>query len=487
MLITVITASNYTEAFDQIQSVSQKTDGVELRLDYGLDFSAVKKLRETFSLPMIFTLRKKSQGGLYSKDESERLHMIEKFCELQPEYVDIEYDVSREWIEKLQKQFKNIKWLASYHNFDETPENLEIILQAMQHPVFSFYKIAAQANSTLDALRMFCFLKKNPTVLGLCMGELGQSTRLLAPIFHPFFIYAAIDENKKAASGQLTLDELISIYHVNQLNAATKIYALLGDPVKQSVGHILHNQAIRFLKQNAVYIKLLISKEELPKAISYLRQLPFYGFSITMPLKETIVSFVDELDEGASVIQAINTIVVKDSKWIALNTDGLGAVMALNQNLSNKKILLLGAGGAARAILYETKKAGAIVTIVNRTLERAEALAKSFQANTLSLERLNEAVYDIIINTVSHETPLNITQFIPKTIAMDCVYQPIETDFLLPAKNFFCTPIPGYEMFINQAILQLKQWFIDTHKNSLSIEKMMRKYFKLMDKTSIFQ
>lgn len=493
MIITVIQCHNYDIVTQQIRQIHTLTDGIELRIDYAdtLDLDAITALRHEFKIPMIFTLRKQSQGGFYQQDEAQRLQDILALCEIGPDYIDLENDVPHDFVEALSLEFPRIKLICSYHNFNETPSDLTAILQSMQHPRFHVYKLAMKASNTLDALRLMQFVNTNRThycLTGISMGEAGQSTRILSSVIGNAMHYASIDESQATAPGQLTLNELLTTYSFRILNGESKIYALLGDPVSLSVGHILHNQNFALTHTNAVYIKLRVTKDELPDVIRQCRTLPFSGFSITMPLKETIIPLLDEIDPSSQPIKAINSVVLEQGRLIGFNTDGMGAIKAITDriDIAGLTILILGAGGAARAIAYEALQHKANVIILNRTVTKAARLAEELgcrSGDLTSLNGLKSAA--VVINTLpSHvyseqsiKDWLQSDAFPSRCIAMDIVYNPIHTPFLQLAKRAHCTCIFGYEMFINQAILQVMRWYNPNTQLLLDIKQRMQNFF----------
>lgn len=493
MLIAVIPVTDYASAERELQLAQQASvDGIELRLDYlkNLDISRISNLRAACHLPVIFTLRKKSQGGLYAHNEDQRLDILLDLCRLNPDYLDIEYDTATDFLQKLSQDFPQIKLICSYHNFEYTPEDLDKIFQSMQAPYFTAYKIATQANNTVDALRMLQFSQninqQQHNFTGICMGEDGQCTRILSPVINNYFHYAILNQEKNTASGQLSIDELITIYHFRQLTNTTKIYAVLGNPVNSSVGYILHNRAIRIMGENAVYIKLRLTADELPAAIALCRHLPFAGFSITMPLKEATVALLDEVDPTAKAIAAINTIALRQQCYIGFNTDGKGAVQALAEvlPLNKQTIIIIGAGGAARAIAYIAHQQGAKIIILNRTLAKAQKLAAEVagQAEQLTADfDLNKWNYTTLVNTLPAsayaEKNLQALTLQPNRLAMDIVYRPLMTPFLKWASeaNYHC--IAGSKMYINQALQQIQHWYDPSPSMLSAIKEMMRLWF----------
>jgi 3-dehydroquinate dehydratase/shikimate dehydrogenase len=365
------------------------------------------------------------------------------------------------------------------------------ILQSMQHTCFYAYKLAMKANNTSDALRLMQFVKTKSTqycLTGIGMGEAGQSTRILSAVIGNAMHYVSLDESQATAPGQLTLNELLTTYSFHRHNRESKIYALLGDPVCLSQGHILHNQNFALTQTNAVYIKLRVTPDELPDLINQCRRLPFSGFSITMPLKETIIPLLDEIDLSSRPIKAINSVVLEQEKLIGFNTDGIGAIQAVTDrvDIAGQTVVILGAGGAARAIAYAALQQKADVIILNRTVTKAEYLAEELgckSGNLTNLSCLKKAA--VVINTlpsqVFSEPSINNwfqpSIFSSHCIAMDIVYSPIHTPFLQLAKFANCTCIFGYEMFINQAILQIRRWYNPNIQQLYDIKQRMKHFF----------
>ena len=361
------------------------------------------------TLPVIFTVRRASQGGQSALPETQRLQLLHQLAELSPEYIDIEYDTANDWLSEFRSQHPHIQLIGSYHNFSTTPDDLtaEFSPMLLNHP-FDILKIATFARNICDTLRLLIFLQaasRKHRMIGLAMGEYGQISRILAPIVGSLFTYGCLSADTASAPGQLTLAELTDIYRVHLLNADTAIYALLGDPVEQSPGHRFHNREFALRHKNAVYVKCRVNAEVLAQAMSLFRQLPFSGFSVTIPHKETVVQFVDELHEEAAVIRIVNTIRREHHCYLGFNTDASGAASVLEEivALKNQRILILGAGGSGKAIAYVLLARGAKVTLCNRTLLRAVAFTQQFGGTAIDFAALFTAEkfpYDIVINTL---------------------------------------------------------------------------------------
>ncbi len=470
MICTVIKGPTFQAALEQIEtSQQQSADYVELRLDLfeQWDVESLKKLRATCFIPMIFTLRDQTQGGAYRYSEKNRLARLQQLAALHPDYIDLEAHVPASFIEELGQAYPKIKLIISYHNFDTTPLDLDHIYKQMQRPQAAFYKIAVAANESTDALRLLCWKKqqahhKNLIVIG--MNTHGQPTRILAPIMESPWTYAPLNDIQQTAPGQINISTLKELYHYSSLHPKTEIYGLIGNPVEQSIGHLTHNHLMLQMELDAVYLKMPVNPEELPHFLKLARQLPFRGLSVTMPLKENILPWLDEVDPKAAAIGSVNTLVFKQGKIIGYNTDASGALDAIEMETKAKgqKIVIIGAGGAARAIAYEAIQRGGLVTILNRTVERACRLANDFKCSYGSLDEMDHYAtngYDILINSTPNPLPIDPSHLRSDALIMDIKNRPKETILLQHARQKGCRITYGYKMFVEQAIGQFNLWF----------------------------
>lgn len=399
-------------------------DLIELRLDL-IDEIDLQKIRAEFSIPMIFTVR----GG-YEK--------IKWAASFKPEYIDLDHNTSLEWIQAISPE---IKVILSHHDFEKTPEDLPGLFAVMQNKPAYFYKIAVQAQNTLDALRLMDLVGDN--LIAISMGSYGQMSRILKPA--PIH-YAALNPDETCASGQLTALELREKYRLN----AKDWYGLIGDPVDGSISDVTHNQRLNGF--DAVYVKMPVALNELSSFLTWARKMPFKGLSVTMPLKELVLSLIDFVDPEATEIGAVNTLKFDKGKIYGFNTDGKGALEALGP-VKNKHVAILGAGGAAKAIAYEAIKREAKVTLVNRDQEKARLIAERFQCKSGHL-----AEYDILINCTPLQMPVREDQILPNSIVMDTTITPPDTLLLQTAATKNCQVINGRAMFERQANRQFNIW-----------------------------
>ena len=439
-------------------------DGIELRLDYlsKIDFSVLETFLHASKRLILFALRKKSQGGKFQGTEEERENLITRLLKLKPHFFDLEGDMRSAFLMETINNHPNTKFILSHHDFEKTPENLDEIFRSLARYNPFTCKIAAMANSTNDALRMLLFSKLHPLASMISMGEKGEFARVLGKTTGNVIDYAALQGQTPTGPGQLTVEELVEIYRYPVLNQETVIYGLIGNPVAKSPGHLYHNGVFRRRNVNALYIKMIVNPEELGDFIRYAKEINIRGLSVTIPLKEKILPYIDELDPKTREIGAANTLRFQDDRIYGTNTDGTGALDAIEKQMKveGKKIALLGAGGAARGIAFEAKKRKASVTILNRTLSRAEKLAIDVGGNANGLNDVPRDT-DILINCSPNPLPIQSDLIPPKALVMETVIVPQITTFLQEALSRGCHVVYGEEMFFNQAASQTQFW-LDT-------------------------
>ncbi len=416
---TRLCATIRDDSLEAIQAANRSADLIEFRLDLFTprDFHA---LRNACQKPVIFKL----------------LEFDPKILHFSPDYIDLPFGIGHDL--KLP-----VPRICSYHDEEQTPD-LFALYEEMQQCPADYYKIATLARSSCDALRMLQLVRETKCI-GLCMGELGAITRIVAPVVGTPWIYAPATSDQMTTTGQLLLTELLETYNFRSLTSRSGLYGLIGDPLEKSQGHIIHNQSFKKLRIDAVYVKMPVKKEELREFLPLCQKLGFQGLSVTMPLKELIC-------EG----EAINTIAFRDGKMECWNTDGVGALDALEKKIkvSGKKIVILGAGGAAQAIAEEAKKRGAEVVIANRTLERA----KKWADRVVPLDRFASEGYDIMINCTP-TCPIQVEELLENRVVMDIISHPKMTPLLEGADLKGCTLIYGIEMWLEQARGQYFHWF----------------------------
>ena len=460
MLTKVITS-------EHIEDTAHQYGLIELRLDYwqNIEIPRVADFIAKACVPVMLTLRPSSDGGQFKDNETARINLLHQLIALSPAYFDIENTLENSVISQLNALNPSVKLVRSYHNFSETPLDLAAVLAEMQHPAVQIYKIATQANSTLDALRMLQFVQDQPpqTLIGLCLGEYGSCTRILAPVVGSCWTYVPQYDQVEVAPGMLTLNELVNIYNYPNLNRQTKIFALIGDPVEQSDGHYFHNAYYKDHNLNAVYVKFKLTKNELAEFFQRTKLLAITGVSVTMPLKESVLPFVDHVDEIVERVNAVNSLKLIKGEMFATNTDVSGVLLSVQQQmaLQDKKALVIGAGGAAKAVIYALQSAGALVSIINRSEDKAQLLAQQLAIRVQPYD-IKES-FDLVVNTLPdvpqlHDfiSPIVDNVVSSETLVMDIVYKPKQTAFIQCSQGYTTKIIYGEKMFIAQAEAQAK-------------------------------
>jgi len=251
-----------------------------------------------------------------------------------------------------------------------------------------------------------------------------------------------------------------------QINGATEIYGIIGNPVAHSLSPMMHNSAFEALGLNKVYVAFPATNAK--KALAGCKALGVHGLSVTIPHKETVLDHIDSVDPLAAKIGAVNTLIFdKDKKIHGLNTDWIGANRALADkvDIAGKNILLLGAGGSAKAIGFGLLEAGAQITLASRTESRVARLAGELDCDWIHLAEIEKVQADVLINATSvGMRPLENASLVPAEIlgnfqlVMDIVYSPLETRLLREAKSAGCEIIDGLAMLLHQGVAQFEAW-----------------------------
>ncbi len=264
------------------------------------------------------------------------------------------------------------------------------------------------------------------------------------------------------------------------IGARTKLCCLIGDPVEHSLSPVMHNAAFQELGLDYAYLAFRVSRERLGEAVAGIRALGFAGANVTIPHKIEVMKYLDEVDSLAQQIGAVNTIVNEDGKLVGYNTDGEGALQALSDSgieLKGKRVVLLGAGGAAHAIAFTLAKKERLqsLSVLNIIESESKALAQRVRTQTntptngmlLSAESLERAVEqaEVLINATSvGMSPRTSESIVPKgllrkdLVVFDIVYNPIETRLVREAREAGCVVVTGEKMLVNQGAKSFELW-----------------------------
>ena len=353
-LIEVITPSSWADLASKVTCVDPRIQTMEWRLD-GLcreslmQLDRLRQQLDSVNQRIILTLRPQSEYGSFIGSESERCDLIEQFAALQPDAIDIEHTVDVNWLESMVARYPAIQWIRSYHDWHKTPEDLASLYQRLQVKGVAFTKIVTTAAQAMDALRILKFLTKQCGVLAHTMGEHASFSRVLNLAFGSEGTYCQAGHH---ALGQMSPKEMLDIYHAHDISIQTACYALLGEDVSTSLGHIFHNQAFQKAKVDAVYVKIPVPSSVFDTVLSELYQLKIQGLSITMPFKQQVTrqSYVI-VSDTLKLLGIVNTLAWDVSGYLASNTDQ----RAVNACLAPKgqQVGILGMGSMGQIVAYE--------------------------------------------------------------------------------------------------------------------------------------
>lgn len=448
--------------------VEQGAKLVELRLDYINGQINLKRLLGDRPGPVIVTIRRPPDGGKYAGSEEERRVLLRTAIADGVEYVDLEDDTA-----DAIRRYGKTKRIVSHHDFRKTPEDLEEIHSRLAKLDPDVIKIATLANHPRDNLRMLRLVKESkvPTI-GICMGDIGTPSRLLCGRAGAPFSYATFHHERSLAPGQLSFQQMREIYDYDRVTAETEVYGVIGDPIAQSMSPLVHNAAFRALGHDKVYIPFRIPREDLNSFLDDAPELGIKGLSVTIPHKESVLKRVAKVDGAVRGVAAANTLVFEGEQIAGYNTDYRAAMDGLiaaleadgkSADMAGKVALVLGAGGAAKAIAFGLQRRGAEVVIASRTRERAEKLAEALGSKSVDWGTRHNFWVDFLINCTPvgmhphvDETPYDKHYLKPSMLVFDTVYNPESTLLVKDARLRSCTVVTGVEMFIRQAALQFK-------------------------------
>ena len=468
-----VTGPDAADMIEKAEMLVRDNSFLEFRLDYlskpALALPKVKRFIEAHpGTVVIATCRRVAGGGKFRGSLASQLNVLGKTAAAGCQLLDVELQTAtRCKPEQLQKLRNRAALVLSFHDFRGTRKLEETLEKMLAFPA-DFYKIVSTATTLSDNVTMMKFLSRESdkhSLVCMCMGEQGIISRVLGVRAGSVLTFASAGIGEETAPGQVTAQELRSVYRIEQVDAATRVYGVAGDPVSHSLSPTIMNAAFRRENVNAVYLKL--HAKTLKDLLRCVREIPIHGISVTMPYKESILPHLDNTDSHTSKIGACNTVVrAQDGKLYGFNTDAAGVVRPLERRLTTlegARILVLGAGGAARAAVFGLKERGSEVYILNRSAGPAKKLARQARARTLKRADLKKIAFDVIINATpvgmrnTRETPLQEKEINARYV-FDMVYDPAETRLLKLARERGAQVIPGIEMFVHQAARQFEIW-----------------------------
>lgn len=452
--------------------VEQGAELVELRLDHLGRAVNLSRLIDHRPGPVVVTVRRPADGGRWMKSEAERQMLLRSAIAAGIEYVDLEADVASQI-----PRYGKTKRIVSFHDMEQTPDNLPELHASMAAHDADIVKIACMANRFADNVRMIELVRQAqiPTI-GICMGELGMITRLLADRLGSPFTYATFSGGKPMAPGQLDWKQMRDLYRFSEIDETTELFGVVADPVAHSYSPLIYNTAFQQQGLNARYFPFRVSASDLPNFFSHCREFGINGLSVTIPHKEEALRQCTQAESSATGIGAANTVVFHDQERLGYNTDYRAAMDCIEQTFDIDKkrerplqgitALVLGAGGVSRAIAWGLRRRHADVMIASRTMERSQLLAAELGCRAVEWDRRHEHKINLLVNGTPvgmhpdvDSCPFNesvLKKFGQVLVVFDTVYNPENTLLIKRAREHGCRIITGIDMFVRQAAYQYK-------------------------------
>jgi 3-dehydroquinate dehydratase/shikimate dehydrogenase len=477
-LCVAIQAGSTEELMERAEAALKESKFLEFRLDaLPKPAAALPRVKGFLAghhdATVIATCRRKEFGGNFVGSLTAEFEVLQRASEAGCKIVDLEVESAEEAKPAQLEQFRTrlhtagTALLVSFHDFARTSE-LEQAAARIEAFQPEFVKVVSTARSLADNMAVLRLIEDHSLaahVVGIAMGEEGLVSRVLGPRSGAAFTFASSGEGVETAPGQVTARTLRDMYRVEHLDNATRVFGVAGNPIAHSLSPLMQNTAFRREGVNAVLLPLKVRL--LSDLLTLVRELPLAGVAVTMPLKQEVLPYLANMDPLTGRIGACNTLRTgADGKLYGFNTDVAGIVRPLEKrlNLKGARIAVLGAGGAARAAVFGLVDREAEVFVVNRTHEKAVALAKEAKAKALKHEQLPKNHFDVLINSTpcgmrgsKQALPLEENE-LNAGLVFDMVYNPLETPLLKLAVSRGIPVVSGMEMFVQQGARQFEIW-----------------------------
>ena len=468
-ICAVVAAGTAAEMAKLLRFALQETSTVELRLDWlssdaerarFLSWLAKFKPRNAAFLA---TCRRREGGGKLTGGVDRELYWLTQAREAGCQWCDLEVETLRKLPGQSVREYAvPRRVMLSMHDFERTPD-LPRSVSPPAHGGVDAVKIAAEARTIRDSVRLLRLARNSKSFVAVPMGEAGLPARILALREGSALAYAPVAS--ATAPGQVSLHDMKYLYRAHALTRRTRVYGVIGDPVGHSLSPLLHNTGFVARRIDAVYLPFLV--HDLRDFLKAVPEFGLRGFSVTHPHKQAILKYLKECDPLAAEIGAVNTVVVRrNGSLYGGNTDCLGLLRALEKKLRIKgsRILVFGAGGAARAAVFALARSGATVAICARRERAAKELARAFGAESLPRAALRTESFDAILNAtpVGMHPHDGVSPLVPGELhcrlVMDMINRPQRTQLLKIAAQKGIATVPGIEMLIAQGVAQWEIW-----------------------------
>ncbi|MCE9564730.1 MAG: shikimate dehydrogenase [Planctomycetes bacterium] len=473
-VLVVIGRTRHKMVAAEIQEAAKRgSNFIELRLDFLAKAIDFKRFTPHKQCPWVATLRRPQDGGRFGGTEPERQTILRQAIVSGAfEWVDLETDIA-----STIPRFGKVKRIISYHNLSETPEDLEGIYAGMLKQDADVYKVSVLAQKPEDVVRIVRLQQSAPKpTVAFGMGDIGQCSRFIALKYGAPWIYAAFNKERGIAPGLPSLDEFRTTFPIKSINADTEIFGVVGDPVGHSLSPLLHNHIYKRFGINALYLPFRAPRGMLRETLEQYEHFPVSGYSVTVPHKEPAAALAAEKEATVEITGAANTLVRRpDGSFAAYNTDYPAIIESVKAHLKERtqdgptvqisqlSILILGAGGAARALAFGLHSEGAQITIAGRTYEKAQKLAEEVKCKAVDWHARHAVSFDVLVNCTPvgmhpnvDEAPCHFSILKPGLTVFDTIYTPETTLLLREARLRGCHTITGVDMFVRQAKHQIE-------------------------------
>ncbi|MCQ2575904.1 MAG: type I 3-dehydroquinate dehydratase [Treponema sp.] len=485
LICMTVTGTTLAEDVALVHKYEKYIDLVELRVDYLTEDEqlSIRKFPAMINKPCILTIRRDIDGGKFSSGEFSRTNLFARALSFANEnksknfaYVDFEEDYNIPSIQDAAQAF-GIRIIRSCHDMKKPILNLRERCEKMRRTGYEIPKIAFMPENLSDVLNMFEEGSKITDYehIFCAMGNVGFPSRILSSLSNSFLSFVSPEEviQNTSAIGHIDPVSINNIYNFHKINHDTTLYGIAGWPLLKTGSPEIHNKGYQQQNLNAVYLP--VRAPGISETIEFADKMNIKGMSVTIPHKETVMPFLTETSQEVIQIGACNTIVKKDNGWAGYNTDAPGFRRALEEfldgeKIKRKKVAVIGAGGAAKAIVYALKQMGARVCIFNRTISSAKLLAEKYGFEYCALDPSNVEILDeysnLIVQTTSvgmttdrpveHDDPIWFYDFRGNERIFDIVYKPAITPIMQRAAEAGCKVCNGYKMLEYQAYEQYK-------------------------------
>ena len=470
MICLTLSGPTLSNNLNQVKENRNFVDILELRLDL-LSPEEQKKAADfptLVDLPVILTCRRVADGGKCSLTERSRRSLIIQTLERGSfSYVDIEDDVKKNDVELAARE-KGVKIIRSYHDFEKVPEDIYSRIQSLSCRG-DIAKVAVTPHSIADVITLFRInreLSDTPKIV-IGMGDWGVCTRILYRKMGSILTFGSSVSTKAIAPGMISVRDLKELYRADRVDDRTGIYGIVGNPVMHSLSPRIHNPGFHAINYNAVYVPFLA--DSIRSFLLLAEFLKLRGFSVTVPFKVDVLKYLGNITREVKQIGSCNTVIRVPNMWKGTNTDYYGFLYPIEDDIALGRIknaLVIGAGGAADAIVWALTNRGVKVVIVNRTLDNARRLAAKNNASADTLENADKysGWADLVVQSTKvglsspKDNPVPDFVFTGKEVAYDIIYEPRMTAFLKNAERAGCTLHYGLEMLLSQGKLQFESF-----------------------------